>query len=137
MFTDDMGHFDRIWKKYPYIKLTRDFILRSCAVVLAIFNAIPIVVNNLLDRDDRADVSNFIANKVRELDSYSIEARSILPSGVAFIIIAPLYQCGIISEEGLTIVSDIFDYAISLVGLWLVIVNVKAKYGVNQENNKQ
>ena len=129
MFTDDMGHFDELWKKHPWMKPIRNCILHLCALFLAIVQSIPLVVNTFFNRDDKENILQFIIHQTKQFDSYPIEARSIMPSGVLFCIIAPLYECGVISDHGLEIIGELFDLAIALVGLWLVILNVKVKYG--------
>lgn len=129
MFTDDMGHFDKLWKRYPWMKAIRNFILHLCALFLAIVQSIPLIVNKFFNRNDKENILRYIIHQTKYFDSYPIEARSVMPPGVAFCIIASLYECGVISDQGLNKIGELLSFGISLVGLWLVILNVKVKYG--------
>ena len=111
------------------MKAIRNFILHLCALFLAIVQSIPLIVNKFFNRNDKENILRYIIHQTKYFDSYPIEARSVMPPGVAFCIIASLYECGVISDQGLNIIGELLSFGISLVGLWLVILNVKVKYG--------
>lgn len=135
IFTDDMGHFDILWIQSPLMKWIRDMLLHICAKFIVFLSSFVIVANNMSEHNDRVDVSQYRKEKTQQLDNYAIASRSILPAGVTYIIVAVLYNVGVLSDANLETISEELNNMISLIGVWLVFLNIKADHNEVQVNN--
>lgn len=137
VFTDDVYHFTDLWIKKPWIKKILIVLLHICEYIFALFTAIPSVIDLIYGRARWGTVWQDVETTVKNLNKYSTVARSMIPAGLIFLIIAPLFCYDIITKEELNRISEWFDFAFSLVALWLLVLNIKAKYNTDDNNLKK
>ena len=126
-----------LWIKKPWLKKILIVLLRICEYIFALFTAIPSVIDLIYGRARWGTVWQDVETTVKNLNKYPTVARSMIPAGLIFLIIAPLFCYDIISKEELNRISEWFDFAFSLVALWLLVLNIKAKYNTDESNLKE
>lgn len=87
------------------------------------------------DIEKEAEISKLEAKEqIEQYDNMPIAARTLLPVAVATLAMAVLVYSNVCSEQIVSLIHEVLNTLIGLVGLFFVIMNVKDTDLINQNN---
>ena len=137
--TKDAEHFHSLLKNNVLVHKCVDKILHASSVIfvwsLKIFLIIPILMSSNADIEKEAEISKLEAKEqIEQYDNMPIAARTLLPVAVATLAMAVLVYSNVCSEQIVSLIHEVLNTLIGLVGLFFVIMNVKDTDLINQNN---
>lgn len=129
--TSNIRYFRKFWEKHTVLKVILDKVLHYCAVIMFSMMTLLLIIPDVLFGRYKKEYGEIdkqeTEKKIKDCDSMTLEARTLLPVGILVIIMIIFVGLDILTEQWIFWIQEIVNALVGIISLVFVIVSVKSE----------